>query len=349
MLGQPSEFVAISGVFWAIAAVHVHGAEHADRRAGRRSWSAARCCSAARPPARSATCSSSGSSGRSPCSRWPGSRAAGARRPRALPAGWRWRGRSAPASRCSGILVRRDRGASSTPARTRRCWPAAVAFLAVIGLTGRLVRDLDRRRARSPSRSRRCGARSARVEEGDFDADVPGRRRQRGRPAAGRLQLDGRRACASASGCATCSAATSAARWPRRRSSATATSSWAASCARSAVAVRRRDRLDARWRAGARRTRSCALLNRFFALVVEVVERARRLGQQVRGRRRAVRVRRADRRAPTPPATRCAPRASSTRAPARASCPSVDGGHRRLGRRRPWRATSAPRSASSTR
>ena len=39
--------------------------------------------------------------------------------------------------------------------------------------------------------------------------------------------------------------------------------------------------------------RSSRLLNRFFAIVVEVVDAARRLGQQVRGRRRAVRVRRA--------------------------------------------------------
>ena len=49
-------------------------------------------------------------------------------------------------------------------------------------------------------------------------------------------------------------------------------------------------------------TEVVALLNRFFALVVETVEAHGGLGQQVRGRRRAVRLRRAGRRPTIPPA-----------------------------------------------
>ena len=74
--------------------------------------------------------------------------------------------------------------------------------------------------------------------------------------------------------------------------------------------------------------RVVALLNDFFAIVVDVVARARRAGQQVRGRRRAVRLRRAGR-----PARPRGPRARRRARPARAA-------------RRARRAASTRRSAS---
>ena len=70
---------------------------------------------------------------------------------------------------------------------------------------------------------RHAGARGARRAQarraGRSGLQPGGVRRHRTRRAAARIQLDGRTACANANGCATCSAATSAARSPPRPSS----------------------------------------------------------------------------------------------------------------------------------
>ena len=90
------------------------------------------------------------------------------------------------------------------------------------------------------------------------------------------------------------------------------------------------------------------LLNDFFAIVVEVVEAARRLGQQVRGRRRALRLRRADRHDDAARLTRWRA-ARELRRPPRGERRPARGGHRRLRRRGGRRQRRAPQPASSTR
>ena len=129
-----------------------------------------------------------------------------------------------------GILVVSTAGLVDT-GDNRTVLAGAVAFLAAVGLlVGAFAISVAARSVADPITAVRRAM--ARVEEGDYDAEVPVDAGSEVGLLSRRLQLDGRRPARSASACATCSGATSAARWLRRRSSATATWSWAASCAR---------------------------------------------------------------------------------------------------------------------
>ena len=181
------------------------------------------------------------------------------------------------------------------------------------------------------------------VSQGDLDVSVPvddgseiGRCR--------RASTGWSPACASASSCATCSAARSASDVARAGARAAASSS-AARRARS----RRCSSTSSAPRSSPRPRepeRVVALLNAFFRWSSPRSTSRRRHGQQVRGRRRAVRVRRARRQddhAGRALAAARGLRARLRRARRRWTPPSA------CRRRRSWPATSAPRRASSTR
>ena len=170
VLGEPFDFVFISGVFWVIGAVlftalNMPTVGLVGTRGRRRDAARRRDHLRGRLPARRAD---------HPADH--GARPGRARRLRsasapALPAGWRWHGRSAPASRCSASSRSPPRG-SSTPNEDPALLAAAVAFLAGIGLAvGSFAISIASRSVSEPIAAVRRAI--ARVEEGDFDAEVP--------------------------------------------------------------------------------------------------------------------------------------------------------------------------------
>ena len=232
---------------------------------------------------------------------------------------------------------------------TLRRVSASVLILSAAGLAvGLLATSVAARSVADPLRAVRSALGAGR--ERRLRRRGPGRRRHRGRPAAGRAStawspglrererlrdLFGRHVGEDV-----------AARGARR-----AASRWAARCARwrccSSTSSAR-----PRWRVDGRPSEVVAALNRVLRRRRRGRRRARRLGEQVRGRRGAVRVRRAGRARRPPPAARCAAARElrerlrarcPTSTPASASRPATVG---RRQRRRRASASSTPSSAT---